>query len=193
MYFPTINCFNIDARYLLLFPHPAYRKIQWNEFSKQRSLPFGDGRSCSGPQQRRCPDASFSPPPRTAVLGERGRLFRRRKLFNSRLVRSLAGIRAPLPSPSRLARNQLSASEAACRSSRTLEGICQELHASVPTIRAGVSAPSNLRIAAARYRAYRENRMHSHAIQRRRRDVSPPIAMCANASRRRATINSIDT
>jgi len=89
---------------------------------------------------------------------------------------------------SRLARNQLSATEAACRSSRTLEGICQALHASVPTIRARMSAPSNLLVLDGSW----ESNALASAIQRRR-DVPSTDRdrwMCPNTSRRRATIKA---
>jgi len=129
------------------------RKIQRDEFSQQQSLPSGNGRSSSG-RNNGCPDTSFSLSPRepcstSAVdcsIGEnfsipdsyaRLRIYEYLSLVDNRIL---------------LARNQLSATEAACRSSRTLKGICQALHASVPTIRARMSAPSNLRVAAARIR-----------------------------------------
>lgn len=129
---------------------------------------------------------------RESTLSERGRLFRRRKLFNSGLVRSLAGIRGTSPlSVGPPSRNQLSTTEAACRSSRTLEGICQELHASVPTIRAEVSAPSNLRIAAARTgRTVKIGCTRMRCNEEGGIDMSPTAPRspcCTNASR--VTIN----
>lgn len=136
----------LDIRFVThtVHSHRLYRRNIRNEFSKQQLLPSGKMTgSCSRPQQRLPRHILFSSrtAPASAVDCSPVETFQFRNV-----IRSQPDVYLPLrpssASESRLARNQLSATEAACRSSRTLGGICQTLHASVPCICArGVSVP----------------------------------------------------
>jgi len=125
--FFTINF--LKRSILVTAPAPYLRKVQRDKSSEQQLLASGDRRSRLDRSScilfRFAQTASASAPNSSSV-----------KSFQF-LARSLARYASLSWTKSR---NQLSANEAACRSSRTLEGIRQALHARV-------SAPSNLRVA----------------------------------------------
>lgn len=157
-YLATINFLNIDAT------DTRYDSASIERYNEMNPP---DSNRCPRATAARVRTATTTPPPPArpflANRTERcARLFAG-KLFNSGLARSAVHLlirtlrtfvrtyvhslarssvtdTSPSSAESRLGRNQLSATEAACRSSRTLEGICQTLHASVSAIRVSVSA-----------------------------------------------------
>lgn len=97
----------------------------------------------------------------------------------------------------RLARNQLSATEAACRSSRTLEGICQELHArtSRPYTRECQRHPICALRRPVSGASWESNALacDTHPGRDVSRTARDRYVSSRTCHRRRATINSVDT